>query len=96
MTIKIFKQTDVDITINVTGIDVGDITDMSIVLRNQNGDSYSFTMDGGDITAGESGINLRIEDDKITTPGSYEIMITATENGNVRGLNASPDYVLVV
>jgi len=96
MTIKIFKQTDVDITINVTGIDVGDITDMEIVLEGQRGNAYSFTMDAGQITKVGSSINLRIEDDQITEPGTYRLKITATENDNLRGLNPNPDLVLVV
>ncbi|SNX59713.1 hypothetical protein SAMN06296273_1150 [Nitrosomonas ureae] len=96
MTIKIFKQTDVDITINVTGIDVGDITDMSIALESQSGNVYSFTMEAGQITKVGSSINLRIEDDQITDPGTYRLKITATENDNLRGLNPNPDLVLVV
>ncbi len=96
MSIKIHKQTDVDITINVTGIDVGDITDMTIVLEGQMGNSYSFTMGAGQITKDGSSINLRIEDDQITSVGPYMLRITATENDNIRGLDSSPGFVLVV
>jgi len=98
MSVTIYKQTDVDIAIAVTGIDVGDITDMTIELEGPvNGSPaiHRFTKVDGDITFTGSEINLRIEDDEITTAGTYMIRITANEGGNLRGLTPDPGWIKV-
>ncbi|MBY0474233.1 MAG: hypothetical protein K2Q13_04115 [Nitrosomonas sp.] len=96
MSIKIFKNTDVDLTINVTGIDVADITAMSISLEPQSGAAITFTLADGSITKVGDSVNLRIEDNLLSVTGSYALRITATESGNIRGLTSNPEYILVV
>lgn len=99
MSITIYKQTDVDITITATGIVVGDITAMTITLEGPlegTQADHAFTIVGNDITITGSNINLRIEDTELTTAGTYRIRIVATENGNLRGLTPDPSYLIVV
>lgn len=99
MSITIYKQTDVDITIAVTGVVVGDITDMTITLEGPLEGTqvdHTFTMDDSDITITGSDVNLRIEDTELTTAGTYRVRIVATENGNLRGLTPDPNYLIVV
>jgi len=94
--IEILKGTDVDITINVTGIDLVDITGVTVSLEKSGDAPLTFTMAGGQVTVGLTSVNLRIEDNIITAAGVYMIRMTATENGNLRGLKADPSFITVI
>ena len=94
--IEILKGTDVDITINVTGIDLVDITGITVSLEKSGDVPITFTMSGGQVTVGLTSVNLRIEDNIITSAGVYMIRMTATENGNLRGLKADPSFITVI
>lgn len=95
MSIVIYKNTDVDIAITVAGIDVVDITEMTVTLEG-GGQILNFSKSNGDITISGSTINLRIEDNQIASVGPYMLRITATESGNVRGLTADPSFINVL
>ncbi|WP_293006881.1 hypothetical protein [Nitrosomonas sp.] len=95
MSIVIYKNTDVDIAITVAGIDVADITEMTVTLEG-NGQTLSFSESNGDITIDGTTINLRIEDNQIASVGPYMLRITATENGNIRGLTTDPSLINVL
>ena len=94
--IEILKGTDVDITLNVTGIDLVDITGITISLEKSGDVPITFTMQGGQVTVGLTSANLRIEDNIITSAGVYMIRMTATENGNIRGLKTVPSFITVI
>lgn len=94
--IEILKGTDVDITINVTGIDLVDITAITVSLEKSGDVPITFTMSGGQVTVGLTSVNLRIEDNIITSAGVYMIRMTATENGNLRGLKTIPSFITVI
>lgn len=94
--IEILKGTDVDITLNVTGIDLVDITGITISLEKSGDVPITFTMQGGQVTVGLTSVNLRIEDNIITSAGVYMIRMTATENGNIRGLKTVPSFITVI
>ena len=94
--IEILKGTDVDITINVTGIDLVDITGITVSLEKSGDVPITFTMSSGQVTVGLTSVNLRIEDNIITSAGVYMIRMTATENGNLRGLKSDPSFITVI
>jgi len=94
--IEILKGTDADITINVTGIDLVDITAMTVSLEKSGDVPITFTVSGGQVTVGLTSVNLRIEDNIITSAGVYMIRMTATENGNIRGLKTVPSFITVI
>jgi len=94
--IEVLKSTDVDITITVTGIDLADITAMTVSLEKSGYTAIPLTIAGGQITVGATTINVRIEDTVLTTAGVYNVRITATENGNLRGLKADPSFITVI
>lgn len=95
MSIKIYKSTDVDISISVVGIAIGDITAATVSLEMSGASPITFSTAAGTVTIGASSLNLRIEDNKITTPGVYMIRITVTENSNIRGLTPNPNFLTV-
>lgn len=94
--IEILKGTDVDITINVTGIDLVDITAITVSLEKSGDVPITFTMSSGQVTVGLTSVNLRIEDNIITSAGVYMIRMTATENSNIRGLKTVPSFITVI
>jgi len=94
--IAIYKDTDVDITITVTGILYADIDAVVISLEKPGAAPITFTSASGAVTIGVSSLNLRIEDGLLTTSGDYLIRITATENSNERGLTPSPAFIKVI
>lgn len=94
--IEVLKSTDVDITITVTGIDLADITAMTVSLEKSGYTAIPLTIAGGQVTVGATTINVRIEDTVLTTAGIYNVRITATENGNLRGLKSDPSFITVI
>ena len=92
--ITIYKSTDVDLTITVAGIDLADVTAVTVTLEAFEMDPVVFT--GDSITIGASSINLRIEDDELPSPGIYKVRITMMVDGSLRGLTPSPTFVTVV
>lgn len=94
--ITIYKNTDVDITITVTGILYADISAAVVSFEKAGSDPILFTSASGAVTIGASSLNLRIEDSALLSSGNYLIRITATENGNDRGLTPNPTYIKVI
>jgi len=94
--IAIYKDTDVDITITVTGILYANITAVVVSLEKPGANPVTFTSATGAVTIGASSLNLRIEDGLLTTAGDYLLRITATENSNERGLTPNPTYIKVI
>lgn len=94
--ITIYKDTDVDITITVTGILYADIDAVVVSLEKPGLDPVLFTSTAGAVTIGASSLNLRIEDETLLTAGNYMLRITATENSNERGLTPNPTYIKVI
>ena len=73
--IEVLKSTDVDITITVTGIDLADITAMTVSLEKSGYTAIPLTIAGGQVTVGATTINVRIEDTVLTTAGVYNVRI---------------------
>jgi len=94
--ITIYKDTDVDITITVTGILYADIDVVVVSLEKPGLDPVLFTSTSGAVTIGASSLNLRIEDGTLLTAGNYMLRITVTENSNERGLTPNPTYIKVI
>jgi len=94
--IAIYKDTDVDITITVTGILYANITAVVVSLERPGATPITFTSASGAVTIGVSSLNLRIEDGLLMTAGDYLIRITATENSNERGLTPTPAFLKVI
>jgi len=93
--ITIYKDTDVDITITVSGILYADIDAVVVSLEKPGLDPVLFTSPTA-VTVGASSINLRIEDGTLLTSGNYMLRITVTENSNERGLKPDPTYIKVI
>lgn len=93
--ITIYKDTDVDITITVSGILYADIDAVVVSLEKPGLDPVLFASPAA-VTIGASSLNLRIEDGTLLTSGNYMLRITATENSNERGLTPNPTYIKVI
>lgn len=93
--VVIYKGTDVDITINVTGLTIGSMSEITVTLQKAGQSDISFTKTGGAITVDGSSLNLRIDDGTLIDSGVYAMRLTATVSGDVRGLSLTPDRITV-
>ena len=94
--IIIYKNTDVDITITVSGLALNTMTNFTVTLSKIGLADIVFTEDAGDITIGVSSINLRIGDATMDETGVYAIRITALSSGDLRGLHPNPNFLTVL
>lgn len=94
--ITIYKNTDVDITINVTGLVLASITEMTVSLEKDNDAPVTFSKLNNDITIGATSANLRIGDGITLAAGTYMVRIKATVGGDIRGLTPSPSSITVI
>ena len=93
--ITVYRNTDSNITINVTGIDLANVTAATITIEKYGGAPINFSLGDG-ITKGATSLDWRIEDDKISNSGKYNVRLTLTENGNKWGPNLNPSFINVV
>lgn len=93
--IKLYINTDIDITINIgTGFVIGDVASMSVTLTKQ-GAATGLIFSGSNVVVGVSNITLKIPDTGgISEQGVYYLKILMTDTaGNIRGLTPTPDYL---
>lgn len=93
--IVVYKNTDVDITINVSGLTVGSMSEITLTLQKAGESDITFTKTDGSITVDGSSLNLRIDDGTLIDSGVYAMRLTATVSGDVRGLSLTPDRITV-
>jgi len=90
----LFIGTDIDVPIDISGIAIDDITDISLILRKTKQADIVLTKLGGEITISGGDITARISKTAVTVPGNYQVRITVTDiGGKIRGLNANPARV---
>jgi len=92
-TARIYTDTDVEIPITLSGVDVVDVAGMTIGLF-LNGTKVTEKTIGAGITLVDGQYILRIDDTDIVTPGNYVLAcnVTATD-GDLLGLTPSPDLL---
>lgn len=93
--IVVYKNTDIDITINVTGLTVGSMSEITLTLQKAGESDIAFTKTDGSITVNGSSLNLRIDDGTLIDSGVYAMRLTGTVSGDVRGLSLTPNRITV-
>jgi len=92
MTDRLFIQTDIDVTINVTGVDLADIVSVTITLTKG---VTQVTISYPDVVVGVTNIQAAISKTKITSPGTYSVSIRAIDTSG-KTLGLSPDNNFLV
>lgn len=93
--IDLYRSTDNDITINLSGI--SNVTSMTVLLiRKDTNAVTTITSASGKITLNPTTAVLRIDKELIATRGIYIIQISVISSSLTRGLKPTPDFLTVI